>query len=169
MNSRCSTFSMPVPHARVGSALMFLLCRYWNRGMWPLRSWVMDEMECLFLRFDSAFRCCLGCGWCPRRLMSCCVYCLIEVFSAHSVTAAQKLVNVGLSVRCFWRGFFAALVPRFSASLLPSTPLWPGHHQSVIFYLGFKCFISLSIFVASILWVKALKEVFSVDISLTTP
>lgn len=46
--------------------------------------------------------------------------------------AALKLAKVGLSVCSNGSGFFAGLLASQSAISLPSMPLWPGHHQSII-------------------------------------
>lgn len=46
--------------------------------------------------------------------------------------AALKLAKVGLSVCSNGSGFFAGLLASQSAISLPSMPLWPGYHQSII-------------------------------------
>lgn len=109
------------------------------------------------------------CGWWPSLSMTCFVKLSIDSLSAHWFTAAQKLVNVGLSVWYLCRGFFAAVVASRLASLLPLTPLCPRHYLSAISAFGSTCSILLMIVIASILYVSALKVVFFVDMSLTTP
>lgn len=88
---------MTVPHAHVGSVPRFLLCRGWKRSMCPVLGCVVDETECLFLRFVIAFRCFVGCGRCPIVFTSWIVKPLIDDFLAHLLMVALKLVKVGLS------------------------------------------------------------------------